>query len=85
MSGTVITRPVSPRPAVWQAKEGIRVGWLEWLAAMLRAIETRHRLAEMDERMLHDIGITRGDAIEEATRAPWDLGPKAHNAPWLMR
>ena len=49
-----------------------RQGWLGWLAAMLRTIETRQHLAEMDARMLKDIGITRADAYEEIRRAPWD-------------
>jgi uncharacterized protein YjiS (DUF1127 family) len=42
---------------------------------MLRTIETRRQLAEMDTRMLQDIGITHVDAVEEANRAPWELGP----------
>ncbi|MCO6419952.1 DUF1127 domain-containing protein [Siccirubricoccus sp. KC 17139] len=42
--------------------------------AMWRAIATRRQLAEMDDRMLRDIGISRADALHEAERAPWDLG-----------
>jgi uncharacterized protein YjiS (DUF1127 family) len=42
--------------------------------AMLRAALTRRQLAEMDDRMLRDIGISRADALHEAERAPWDLG-----------
>jgi uncharacterized protein YjiS (DUF1127 family) len=42
--------------------------------AMLRATLTRRQLAEMDDRMLRDIGISRADALHEAERAPWDLG-----------
>ncbi|HEV7266534.1 MAG TPA: DUF1127 domain-containing protein [Falsiroseomonas sp.] len=57
-------------------------GWLAWLAQAMRAIETRRRLAEMDDRMLKDIGVSRGDALEEANRAPWDLDPRL---PWDMR
>jgi uncharacterized protein YjiS (DUF1127 family) len=30
----------------------------------------------MDDRMLKDIGLTRSDALEEAARKPWDLGPR---------
>jgi uncharacterized protein YjiS (DUF1127 family) len=84
MSGTVLTRPLSPRPAVRQAKAGVRGGWLGWLAAMLHAIETRRRLAEMDERMLRDIGITQSQALEEAARAPWDLAARRPGG-WLGR
>ena len=43
------------------------------LRAMWRAIQTRRQLAEMDDRMLRDIGISRADALHEAERAPWDL------------
>ena len=47
--------------------------WLPQPRAMLRAITTRRQLAEMDDRMLRDIGISRVDALAEAERAPWDL------------
>jgi len=47
------------------------------LHAMWRAIQTRRQLAEMDDRMLRDIGISRVDALHEAERAPWDLAPRA--------
>ena len=46
------------------------------LRAMLRAIRTRRQLAEMDDRMLRDIGISRLDALHEAERLPWDLTPR---------
>ncbi|CAH0229596.1 hypothetical protein ROS9278_02618 [Roseomonas sp. CECT 9278] len=48
-------------------------GWLFAIDRMLRAIESRRRLAEMDGRMLSDIGISRAEALVEAARAPWDL------------
>lgn len=69
MSGHVLSRPVACRARRPQA------GWLAWLGAALRAIETRRRLAEMDGRMLQDIGISRSEAYEEANRAPWDFPP----------
>ncbi|GGJ32009.1 DUF1127 domain-containing protein [Neoroseomonas lacus] len=50
--------------------------WLTWLRRAFEAIETRRHLAEMDRRMLADIGISRSEALEEATRAPWDLMPR---------
>lgn len=40
---------------------------------MLRARQTRRMLGEMDDRMLADIGIGRGDALIEASRPMWDL------------
>jgi uncharacterized protein YjiS (DUF1127 family) len=86
MSGFVLSSTVAPGARASEARQArtsqIReapvrpVQWLGWLAAMLRAIETRRHLAEMDARMLKDIGITRVDALEEAQRAPWDIGPR---------
>jgi uncharacterized protein YjiS (DUF1127 family) len=46
------------------------------LRTMWRAIQTRRQLAEMDDRMLRDIGISRADALHEAERLPWDLTPR---------
>ncbi len=43
------------------------------LLEMRRAHRTRRLLAEMDDRMLADIGVGRGDALMEASRAPWDV------------
>ena len=45
---------------------------LSSLAAMWRAMTTRRMLAEMDDRMLADIGISRAQAAFEADRLPWD-------------
>jgi len=53
-----------------------RAGWFDWLSRVLKAVESRRLLAEMDSRMLADIGITRAEALEEAARAPWDLTPR---------
>jgi uncharacterized protein YjiS (DUF1127 family) len=50
--------------------------WFLKLRRVLRAIETRRQLAEMDQRMLADIGLSRSEALEEAGRAPWDLAPR---------
>lgn len=38
-------------------------------------METRRLLAAMDERMLGDIGISRGQAQHEINRKPWDVTP----------
>ncbi len=50
----------------------MRQAWAA-LMEMARARQTRRLLAEMDDRMLADIGIGRGDAMMEARRAPWDV------------
>ncbi len=49
-----------------------------WIGAyaMLRARSTRRMLGEMDDRMLADIGLGRGDATTEASRPMWDLAPR---------
>lgn len=46
------------------------------LRRVWHARRTRRDLAEMDDRMLADIGIGRADAYEEARRAPWDVAPR---------
>lgn len=33
----------------------------------------RHKLADLDEHMLRDIGITRNEADAEAARPIWDM------------
>ena len=46
------------------------------LHAMFRARATRRLLTEMDDRLLADIGVGRGDALHEARRPMWDLAPR---------
>ena len=70
--GTVIQVHFAPRTA---ARAPVRTGWA-LLKAMLHAHRTRRLLAEMDDRMLADIGIDRGQAYMEAARTPWDLKPR---------
>jgi uncharacterized protein YjiS (DUF1127 family) len=86
MSGFVVT-PGAVQPGCADARAPRRLArnaraepaggtWLDWLGAMLRTVATRRYLAEMDDRMLKDIGVTRADALQEAGRVPWDLGPR---------
>ncbi|UFN49029.1 DUF1127 domain-containing protein [Roseomonas sp. OT10] len=49
------------------------MGWMHAVFRVFQAIESRRLLAEMDDRMLSDIGISRSEADHEANRAPWDL------------
>lgn len=41
--------------------------------AMLQVRQTRRLLAEMDNRLLADIGTSRADAAKEANRPLWDI------------
>jgi uncharacterized protein YjiS (DUF1127 family) len=41
-----------------------------WIGAMFEARRTRRVLAELDPRLLDDIGISRLDALREARRRP---------------
>lgn len=59
-----------PRPS---GRAVLRRAWATF-SEMRRAHRTRRLLTEMDDRMLADIGIGRGDALMEASRAPWDIG-----------
>jgi uncharacterized protein YjiS (DUF1127 family) len=58
-----------------------RDAFVQWLLRTGQAIETRRQLAEMDDRMLQDIGISRADALVEAERSSWDLGPRCPARP----
>ncbi|APT57352.1 hypothetical protein RGI145_09845 [Roseomonas gilardii] len=55
------------------ARPGVVRQFLDVLARVHHAIESRRHLAEMDDRMLSDIGISRGEALTEAARPAWDL------------
>lgn len=64
------TRPLPsltwPVPRDGALAESVRRIW--------RAVSTRPGLAELDDRMLRDIGVTRDQARAELQRAPWDIG-----------
>lgn len=71
--GTLTQLRFTPHNAgVTSPTQLLRQAWTA-LAEMRRARRTRRLLAEMDDRMLADIGIGRGDALMEASRAPWDV------------
>ena len=43
------------------------------LLDLLGLSRQRRKLAQLDEAALHDIGITRRQALEEARRPAWDV------------
>ncbi len=59
------------------ARSGQEHAWLAsaWstVVRVFQVAEQRRKLAQLDERALSDIGITRSQAEFEAGRAPWDL------------
>ncbi len=58
-----------------RAPFGVRQAWT-LVAAMFQARHTRRLLAEMDGRLLADIGASHSDAQMEAARPFWDVSPK---------
>lgn len=73
--------PVSSdrRPAR-RPKRLLLAAWRRFVR-MLRVMEERRLLAQLDERALRDIGLTRGRARFEAGRPPWDLPEHADDDP----
>ncbi|MCC7281982.1 MAG: DUF1127 domain-containing protein [Acetobacteraceae bacterium] len=70
------TRPLpTTAPVDFAGVTGAWQGFAARLLAAVRAVGTRRELLEMDQRMLADIGITHSQAVSEARRMPWDIGP----------
>jgi len=64
----------SPSAAMSRAApERPRGVWSAWLKQMARTVATRGHLAEMDDRMLRDVGLDSLDARREMMRKPWDI------------
>jgi uncharacterized protein YjiS (DUF1127 family) len=56
-----------------------RAGWralVRMAKHAWRNAVTRRELAGLDDRMLADIGLARGQALREADRFPWDDWPR---------
>lgn len=67
MSGYVIS-PAGMPSLTLMTREALRYG-----ALVIEVWRTRRILAELDPRLLRDIGVSRGQALTEIARAPWDL------------
>ena len=52
-----------------------RPTWSDAMRWAMLVIRSRATLASMDDRLLADVGLSRGDALHEASRKPWDLTP----------
>ena len=72
MSASIHAFPVEQAA---RAPFGARRVWAA-LSAMIETRRERAMLAEMDGRLLADIGVSRGDAHMEAGRAFWDVGSR---------
>jgi uncharacterized protein YjiS (DUF1127 family) len=49
-------------------------GLLSRLRRHTEIVVSRRHLARLDDRMLKDLGLSRSQAIYEASRQPWDIG-----------
>jgi uncharacterized protein YjiS (DUF1127 family) len=76
-------------PSHSHAAPAAYLSWSEELRAAFHALAritsqawrnavTRSELAQLDDRMLADIGLTREAALLEADRFPWEMGPWRH-------
>jgi uncharacterized protein YjiS (DUF1127 family) len=80
MSGKIFStaNSISRKPASWKiAARLVATTIRDAVHATLRAIANRssvNTLAAMDDRMLRDIGLTRGD-VESALAQPWHKDP----------
>jgi uncharacterized protein YjiS (DUF1127 family) len=60
--------PFAPRRGLWrQLAAAVQLS--------IRTQVTRQALPELSDHMLADIGLTRGAALAEASRLPWDFEP----------
>lgn len=48
-----------------------RVHLLRRLITLAAVARQRRHLADLDDHLLRDIGITRAEAMQEAQKAPW--------------
>ncbi|WP_118135367.1 DUF1127 domain-containing protein [Oceanicella sp. SM1341] len=61
------------RHAGRQSRHATRWSFFGLLRAWIDTAAQRRHLAELDDRMLEDIGVTRDTAKAEAARRFWDL------------
>jgi uncharacterized protein YjiS (DUF1127 family) len=70
--GTFLPHAGMDAGAAERVRGGLGRGW-KMLRIWARTLSTRRDLAEMDDRMLADLGISRAQADFELARAPWTL------------
>ncbi len=75
----MLSRTHAADAALAQSWTNPRAGWRALLGFARRAwrnVITRRELAGLDDRMLADIGLERGQALHEADRFPWHDWPQ---------
>jgi uncharacterized protein YjiS (DUF1127 family) len=55
----------------------VAAGAWNTLRVWMRILRTRQGLEGIDDRMLHDLGISRAQADFQLTRAPWTLAARS--------
>ena len=55
----------------WIALGSRLISTLDWMAAAAERSRQRRALAALDDRLLRDIGLSRGDALKEISRPFW--------------
>ena len=66
--------PAAARPAASRPSLSARLrGLVELFFVWQERWEQRERLSGLDEHMLHDIGISRADAVRESTKPFWRI------------
>jgi uncharacterized protein YjiS (DUF1127 family) len=59
------------RPSRGKAKDGLAVRVFDTLMVWLDRIRQRRHLAELDDRLLRDIGVSRSEVHQESSRPFW--------------
>ncbi len=72
MSATLFRLPYAP-----QTRPSLAGRTWAWLVLVKRTQDSRRALAQMDARMLADIGVSRATAQSEAARPAWDCSEAA--------
>ncbi len=57
------------------ACEPVRQGLWTRIRRMVSLGKQRRALADLDDHLLRDVGLTRDQAMQEASRRPWDVPP----------
>jgi uncharacterized protein YjiS (DUF1127 family) len=75
----MLSRTQAAEAALAQSWTNPRAGWralVRMAKQAWRNAVTRRELVGLDDRMLADIGLARGQALREADRFPWDNWPR---------